>query len=153
MSALTKKNYNYDHEEDKNRQIKKKRVIKKKKKNTINLGVIKNLFFVIAVFCLGITIVYNYSTITEKKMQIQNLNDEITSYDDKINQYNIAIESKLNNTNNIEILAKNYLGMNYPTRKQTVFLDVTYDKVDETLKENSNEKIMSFIDKALNLFR
>jgi hypothetical protein len=76
---------------------------------------------------------------------------------DDIDSYNIALES-IKNTNSIEELAKAYLGMNYPTRKQTVFVDFTYgnseiteDETKAALEGNGNilvgiiDKVVSFI--------
>jgi hypothetical protein len=69
-------------------------------------------------------------------------------------KYNIALES-IKNTNSIEEMAKVYLGMNYPTRKQTVFVDFTYGSdtpeennivaKDENLLVGLIDKVRSFI--------
>ncbi|QSX06146.1 cell division protein FtsL [Sedimentibacter sp. zth1] len=154
MSALTKRKYNYDYEDDNNFQpVKKKRVIKKKKNNKITLGVVKNWMLVFVMFGLGITIVYNYATITEKKMDIKNFENEILTLNNEIDQYNISLESLLNNTNKIENMAKSYLGMNYPTRKQTVFLDVTYDDTNSSTQSNSKDETLGFLERVFRLFR
>ncbi len=152
MSALSKRNYSYgyDNQQDLEPKIK-KRVIKKKKKNKITIGAIKNWLIVIAIFGLGIMIIYNYATITEKKMAITDLEDEIVALNDEIDGYNIYLES-LNNTNMIESMAKSYLGMNYPTRKQTVFLNVTYDENSE-LANNDDESEVSLLQRAFRLFQ
>lgn len=152
MSALSKRNYSYDYDNQQDLEPKiKKRVIKKKKKNKITLGAIKNWLIVITMFGLGILIIYNYATITEKKMAIKELEDEIVALNDEIDGYNIYLES-LNNTNMIESMAKSYLGMNYPTRKQTVFLNVTYDE-DSELANNDDESEVSLLQRAFNLFQ
>ncbi len=152
MSALSKRNYSYDYDNQQDLEPKiKKRVIKKKKKNKITIGAIKNWLIVIAIFGLGIMIIYNYATITEKKMAITDLEDEIVALNDEIDGYNIYLES-LNNTNMIESMAKSYLGMNYPTRKQTVFLNVTYDENSE-LANNDDESEVSLLQKAFRLFQ
>ncbi|HBB27971.1 MAG TPA: hypothetical protein DC000_01730 [Clostridiales bacterium] len=152
MSALSKRNYSYDYDNQQDLEPKiKKRVIKKKKKNKITIGAIKNWLIVIAIFGLGIMIIYNYATITEKKMAITDLEDEIVALNDEIDGYNIYLES-LNNTNMIESMAKSYLGMNYPTRKQTVFLNVTYDENSE-LANNDDESEVSLLQRAFRLFQ
>ncbi len=152
MSALSKRNYSYDYDNQQDLEPKiKKRVIKKKKKNKITIGAIKNWLIVIAIFGLGIMIIYNYATITEKKMAITDLEDEIVALNDEIDGYNIYLES-LNNTNMIENMAKSYLGMNYPTRKQTVFLNVTYDENSE-LANNDDESEVSLLQRAFRLFQ
>lgn len=152
MSALSKRNYSYDYDNQQDLEPKiKKRVIKKKKKNKITIGAIKNWLIVIAIFGLGIMIIYNYATITEKKMAITDLDDEIVALNDEIDGYNIYLES-LNNTNMIESMAKSYLGMNYPTRKQTVFLNVTYDENSE-LANNDDESEVGLLQRAFRLFQ
>lgn len=152
MSALSKRNYNYDYEYQQDFEPKiKKRVIKKKKKNTITLGAIKNWLLVITMFGLGILIIYNYATITEKKMAINDLDEEIVALNNDIDSYNIYLES-LNNTNMIENMAKSYLGMNYPTRKQTVFLNVISDE-NNSLASNNEENQVSLLEKAFRFFQ
>lgn len=151
MSALSKPNYNYDYDDQQNLEPKiKKRVIKKKKKNRISLGAIKNWMLIISMFGLGIMIIYNYATITEKKMAINNLESEIVSLNDEIDGYNIYLES-LNNTNMIENMAKSYLGMNYPTRKQTVFLNIDNSESAE-LSADDEINELSLFEKALRFF-
>ena len=150
MSALSKRNYNYDYENQQDFEPKiKKRVIKKKNKNKITLGVIKNWLLVTTMFCLGILIIYNYATITEKKMTINDLDEEIVALNNDIDSYNIYLES-LNNTNMIENMAKSYLGMSYPSRKQTVFLDVTYK--DKSQLASEEESQVSLLERAFRLF-
>lgn len=152
MSALSKRNYSYDYDYQQDLEPKiKKRVIKKKKKNKITIGAIKNWLIVITMFGLGIMIIYNYATITEKKMAITDLEDEIVALNDEIDGYNIYLES-LNNTNMIESMAKSYLGMNYPTRKQTVFLNVTYDESSELANEYDENEV-SLLERAFRFFQ
>ncbi len=154
MSALLKPKYDYAYEEQQNLgQENKKRVIKKKKRNKLSLGAIKTWFMIIAIFGMGISIIYNYATITEKKMAINNLDKEIAELNNKIDGHNIYLES-LNNTNMIENMAKSYLGMSYPTRKQTVFLNSESSKSDEEqLVANENqEKKLNFFEKTYNYF-
>lgn len=154
MSAVLKPNYEYAYEEQQNLgQNYKKSVIKKKKKNKLSLGVLKSWFLTIIMFCMGIAIVYNYATITEKKMTINNLESEIAELNNNIDSHNIYLES-LNNTNMIENMAKSYLGMSYPTRKQTVFLNSESGKQDDTqiAINQSEEKKLNILEKTYNYF-
>src|SRR5690606_13507583 len=100
----------------------KKKRIKTNKKNNNVIDSFKNTVMIAATFILGILIVYNYAVITDKQMELHTLNQDIITLNDDIDAYNIALES-IKNTNSIEEMAKTYLGMNYPTRKQTVFVD------------------------------
>lgn len=155
MSALLKPKYEYAYEEQQNLQPeKKKRVIKKKKKNKISLGAIKNWLMIIAIFGMGIMIIYNYATITEQKMAIRTLEKEIITSNNEIDNYNIYLESQLNNTNKIEDMAKSYLGMTYPSRKQTVFLSSeTNDSNDIEIVSNEEDvKELGLFEKALSYF-
>lgn len=148
MSAVTKKEYSYE-DSKKVYKKKKKRVIKRKKRNKITLGILKNWFLFLVVFSLGTVIIFNYSMITEKKMYIKKLDNQISELNDKIDEYNIFLES-FNSTNKIESIAKNYLGMNYPNRKQIVFVDYDTEEISDK-KEKDISK--GFIDKIINLFR
>ncbi|HBC29813.1 MAG TPA: hypothetical protein DC024_01000 [Clostridiales bacterium] len=132
-----------------------KKRIKTKKKNNLFLESLKNSAMIAITFILGILIVYNYAVITDKQMELNNLGIEITNLNNEIDKYNIALES-IKNTNSIEEMAKVYLGMNYPTRKQTVFLDFTYGS-DTTEEDNIMAKdenlLVGLIDKVISFIR
>ena len=133
-----------------------KRRIKNKKKNNTFIESLKNSAMIAITFILGILIVYNYAVITDKQMELNNLGIEITNLNNEIDKYNIALES-IKNTNSIEEMAKTYLGMNYPTRKQTVFLDFTYSPEiteDESSIVAKDENILiGLIDKVVSFIR
>lgn len=132
-----------------------KKRIKRKKKNNSFIESLKNSAMIAITFILGIVIVYNYAVITDKQMELNNLNIEITNLNDEIDKYNITLES-IKNTNSIEETAKVYLGMNYPTRKQTVFVDFTYGS-DTTEEDNIVAKdenlLVGLIDKVVSFIR
>lgn len=155
MSALRKEAIEFDYGQDTEQYSPNKRRIKRKKNNNV-IESFKNTMMLAVTFILGILIVYNYAVITDKQMELNTLNEEIVDLNDDIDQYNIALES-IKNTNSIEEMAKAYLGMNYPTRKQTVFVDFAYGNSDttedetEVLAEDENlfvgllDKVVSFI--------
>lgn len=149
MSALRKEAIEY-YQETVEYAPRKKR-IKSKKRNNIFIQSLKNSAMVATAFILGISIIYNYALITDKQMELNNLNTEIVKLNDDIDKYNVALES-IKNTNKIEEVAKTYLGMNYPSRKQTVFLDFAYgetdDKTDALAKDNHNQ-LYGLIDKMI----
>lgn len=154
MSALRKEAIelqDYGNE----KEYSQKKSIKGKKKNNHFVESFKNSAMIAITFILGIVIVYNYAMITDKQMALNNLNIEITNLNDEIDRHNIALES-IKNTNSIEEMAKVYLGMNYPTRKQTVFVDFTHGSEetqdetnivakDENLLVGLFDKVVSFI--------
>ncbi|WP_019229503.1 cell division protein FtsL [Sedimentibacter sp. B4] len=155
MSALRKEAIEFDYGQDTEQYSPNKRRIKRKKNNNV-IESFKNTVMLAVTFILGILIVYNYAVITDKQMELNTLNKEIVDLNDDIDQYNIALES-IKNTNSIEEMAKAYLGMNYPTRKQTVFVDFAYGNAEttedetEVLAEDENlfvgllDKVVSFI--------
>lgn len=149
MSALRKEAYEFS-DVPQEYSPKKKR-IKRKNRNKMVIQGFKNTAMVATSFLLGILIIYNYALITDKKMELYTINSEIEQLNNDINEYNVALES-IKNTNRIEEVAKTYLGMNYPTRKQTVFLDFTYGETeDETnvLAYDNQNQLYALIDKVI----
>jgi len=129
----------------------KKKRIKTKNKNRIVIESFKNTAMVAIAFVLGILIIYNYAVITDKKMEINKISEEIIALNNDIDDYNVSLES-IKNTNKIEEMAKTYLGMNYPTRKQTVFIDFAYGQTEEDtnlpIDKNQNQ-LYGLIDKVI----
>lgn len=159
MSSIRKRDiYEYDTKKrntNSNRKKNLKTKIKKKKKSVISFQSFKNLMMIISVFIFGLVIIFNYAMITDKNMTISNINDEIELLSKEKEEILITLES-IKNTNIIEEKAKNYLGMNYPTRAQTEFIDVTYTKEISIEQYAENEKsdsyITSFLEIAGDLF-
>ena len=154
MSALRKEAIDLQEYEIDKDYSPKKRIKTKKKNNTLKES-INNSAMIAITFLLGILIVYNYAVITDKQMELNNLEIEITNLNNEIDKYNIALES-IKNTNSIEEMAKVYLGMNYPTRKQTVFVDFTYGS--DTTEENNivakdENLLVGLIDKVRSFIR
>ncbi len=153
MSAIRKEELSFDYGQEYGEYSPKKRRIKKKKKNNNVIENFKNTLMIAVTFILGISIVYNYAVITDKQMELNNINQDIAALKDEIDTYNITLES-IKNTNSIEETAKSYLGMNYPTRKQTVFVDFTYgDTETEQQTANSEDEnkniLVGIIDKVV----
>ncbi len=156
MSALRKEALDFDYGQESIEYSPKKKHIKRNKKNNSIIESLKNTLMISITFILGIFIVYNYAVITDKQMELHTISKEIVALNDNIDTYNIALES-IKNTNSIEEIAKAYLGMNYPTRKQTVFVDFTYGSSEtnenetKIAKEEKNilvgiiDKVVSFI--------
>lgn len=158
MSALRKEVIDLDYGQESVEYSQKKKRIKRNSKNNNVIESFKNTLMIAMTFILGIVIVYNYALITDKQMEINNLNQEISTLKDDIDAYNIALES-IKNTNSIEEMAKAYLGMNYPTRKQTVFIDFTYGSSETTengtiVAEEENKNILvGIIDKVVSFIQ
>nr|WP_312578793.1 cell division protein FtsL [Sedimentibacter sp.] len=149
MSALRKEAIVYEQESLE--YYPKKKRIKTKNKNRIVIESFKNTAMIAITFLLGILIIYNYAVITDKKMEISRINEEIVSLNNDIDEYNVSLES-IKNTNKIEEMAKTYLGMNYPTRKQTVFIDFAYGQTEENTNlpiEKNQNQLYGLIDKVI----
>ena len=149
MSALRKEVIEYEQESLE--YAPKKKRIKNKNKNRIVIESFKNTSMVAITFLLGILIIYNYAVITDKKMEINRIGAEITQLNNDIDEYNVSLESN-KNTNKIEEMAKSYLGMNYPTRKQTVFIDIAYGQTDKNTNlpaEKNQNQLYGLIDKVI----
>jgi len=151
MSALRKEAIEYDYYQESSEYSPKKKRIENKKKNRIVMESFKNTVMVATTFILGILIIYNYAIIIDKKMELNNINEEIVQFNNDIDEYNVALES-IKNTNKIEETAKTYLGMSYPKRKQAVFIDFAYGTEEDetnTLAKNNQNQLYSLIDKVI----
>ena len=84
----------------------------------------KITLFVVAIFGILLTISYRNSQINEKFTEMQNLKQELASLQKENEQTKVSIENGLT-LNNIEKLAKEKLGMQKLTNKQTIYVRLT----------------------------
>lgn len=155
MSALRKEAILYDYDKEYLKKSPKKKRIKIKKKNTIVIDSFKNSAMIFITFLLGLLIIYNYAVITDKKVEINKINEEIVQLNNDIDGFNVTLES-MKNTNKIEEMAKTHLGMNYPTRKQTVFLDFkdVETNTEEIIEVAENKgQLYGLIDKVISFIQ
>ncbi len=103
---------------------------------------IKITLFVIAIFGILLTISYRNSQIDEKFTEMKTLEQELASLQKENEQTKVSIENGLN-LNNIEKLAKEKLGMQKLTNRQTIY--VSLPKKDYV--ESASEKIVIEDDK------
>ncbi len=111
---------------------------------------------VIAIFVVLFTISYRNTRINEKFNEIQNLKTELSSLQKENEQLQVTIENSLN-LSNIEKQAKEKLGMQRLSNKQTVYVNLPKKDYIESATEkieisNSNDKnwFQKFIDKIFN---
>ena len=112
----------------------------------------KLTLIVIGIFVLLLTISYRNSQINEKFNQVQNLKRELSSLQKENEQLKVSIENSLN-LNTIEKLAKEKLGMQKLTNKQTIYIDLpkkdyvepAYEEVVIEKQKNWFEKLVSKI--------
>ena len=116
------------------------KISKEQKKKQTKLTVI-----VAIIFMLLLTISYRNSQINEKFSEVQSLKKELSALQKENEQLQVNIQNGLN-LNNIEKLAKEKLGMQKLTNKQTVY--VSLPKKDYV--ESASEEVV--IQKDKNLF-
>lgn len=111
---------------------------------------------VVGIFLLLVTISYRNSQINEKFNEVQNLKEQLASLEKENEQLEVSIENSLN-ANNIEKLAKEQLGMQKLTNKQTVNVVlpkkdyVEPSKEEVKIEDNENENcFQSLINKIFN---
>ena len=109
---------------------------------------------VIGIFMLLLTISYRNSQINEKFNQAQTLKRELSSLQKENEQLKVSIENSLN-LNTIEKLAKEKLGMQKLTNKQTVYIslpkrDYVESASEEIVVEKEKNWFEKFTDKIFN---
>lgn len=114
----------------------------------------KVTLIVVGVFVLLLTISYRNTKINEKFNEMQSLKTELASLQKENEQLEVSIENSLN-LNNIEKLAKEKLGMQKLTNKQTVYINLPKKDYTESASEKvemDSEKnwFEQFVDKIFN---
>ena len=142
------------------RKVKKKKIKNSTKKaNTkSNKNSTKNRFktrFLITsnlfiIFAILFVIIYRNSLISQSFSQIQTLKSQVTELQKENDQLEIGIQNSLN-INNIEQAAKDLLGMQKLSSKQTVYLTLPKkDYVEPSTEEVIIEENLSMFDKVSN---
>lgn len=108
------------------------------------------------IFLVLFIIIYRNSMINESFSKIQSLKSEITEIQKENDQLEIAIQNSLN-LNNIEQSAKELIGMQKLTNKQTVYIslskkDYVEPKIEDVVLEENIGLISSIIEKIKNIF-
>lgn len=114
----------------------------------------KLTLIVVAIFIFLLTISYRNSQINEKFSNVQSLKNQLSSLQKENEQLKVSIENGLN-LNNIEKLAKEKLGMQKLTNKQTLYVslpkkDYVESATEEVVIENSKNWFEQFVDKIFN---
>ena len=109
---------------------------------------------VIAIFAVLLTISYRNSQINEKFNNVQTLKKQLSSIEKENEQMKVNIENGLN-LNNIEKLAKEKLGMQKLTNRQTVYInlpkkDYVEAASEEVIVEQEKNWFEKFTDKIFN---
>ncbi len=114
----------------------------------------KVTLFVVAIFGILLTISYRNSQIDEKFSEMKNLQQELASLQKENEQTKVSIENGLN-LNNIEKLAKEKLGMQKLTNKQTVYVslpkkDYVESASEQVVIEDNKNWFEKLVDKIFN---
>ena len=122
---------------------------KEQKKRQKNITLV-----VIGIFILLLTISYRNSQINEKFTEVQTLKKELSSLEKENQQLEVTIQNSLN-LNNIEKQAKEKLGMQKLTNKQTVYVtlpkkDYVEPTTEEVVKTQEKNWFQQFVDKIFN---
>ncbi len=125
------------------------KISKKQKKKQVKMTVL-----VIAIFAILLTISYRNSQINEKFDQMQNLKKELSAIQKENEQLEVSIQNSVN-YNTIEKLAKEKLGMQKLTNKQTIYIalpkkDYVESATEEVVKEEEKNWFEQIINKILN---
>ena len=106
---------------------------------------------IIAIFALLLTISYRNSQINEKFSSVQSLKKELSALEKENEQLEVNIENGLN-LNNIEKMAKEKLGMQKLTNKQTKYISLPKKDYTEPASEQVIiEEEKSWIDSLMEL--
>lgn len=98
----------------------------------------KNVFLILAVFLILLTISYRSSLINERFSEIQNAKNNLAAIEKTNGQLEVSIESSLN-LSNVEEAAKEKLGMQKLENSQKVY--ITLDKKDYVEVVSNDVKI------------
>ena len=114
----------------------------------------KMTLLVMAIFAVLLTISYRNSQINEKFDQMQNLKKELSAIQKENEQLEVSIQNSVN-YNTIEKLAKEKLGMQKLTNKQTIYIalpkkDYVESATEEVIKEEEKNWFEQIINKILN---
>ena len=114
----------------------------------------KLTLIVIGIFILLLTVSYRNSQINEKFSQVQKLKRELSSIQKENEQAKVNIENSLN-LNTIEKLAKEKLGMQKLTNRQTIYIslpkkDYVEAATEEVIIEKEKNWFEKLVDKIFN---
>jgi cell division protein FtsL len=129
---------------------KKKNDKKAEKKSAIKFRIFASIN-IIVFFIIAFTIIYRNSLISQSFSQIQTLKTQVSEIQKENDQLEISIQNSLN-LSTIEQTAKDLLGMQKLTSKQTVYLSLPKkDYVEPSTEEVILEENTSIVSKIMNL--
>lgn len=109
----------------------------------------KITLIIVAVFAVLLTISYRNSQINENFSEVQELKKELATVQKENEQLKVGIENNLN-LNYIEQVAKEKLGMQKLTNKQTVYINLPKKDYTESASEKVITKDTNFFEEITN---
>ena len=115
----------------------------------------KNIALIVAaIFVVLLTVSYRNSQINEKFNEVQKLKKELSSIQKENEQLKVNIENSLN-LNNVEKIAKEKLGMQKLTNRQTLYVslpkrDYVEAATEEVKKEEDKNWFQKMVDSLFN---
>ena len=137
------------------KQVKVKQPEKNKKiEKKENRKRVRQTLTVLALFVVFVAISYRNSAINESFSKVQSLKSELSEIKKENEQLEVSIENSLN-LNNIEQIAKEKLGMQKLTNRQTVYVelpkkDYVKSAVEEVIVKKEDSWITRIINKIFN---
>ena len=139
--------------------IKKQKVQKEDKQKQIKTSLKSKVYFSIKCFLMFVIlflIIFRNSQINESFSNIQDLKAKITSLQKENDQLEVSIQNSIN-LNNIELAAKEKLGMQKRSAKQTVYInlskkDYVEPKSEKIILEEENDFWTNIWEKIKNIF-
>ncbi len=108
----------------------------------------KITMLIVMIFAVLLTISYRNSQINESFSEVQNLKKELSSVEKENEQLKVNIENSLN-LNYIEQMAKEKLGMQKLTNKDTVYINLPKKDYTESASEKIQIKEQNWFQKIL----
>ncbi len=142
----------------KNAIVKKKKEEEKKKyKRELNMAKFGIFYKSVLLFAILFFMLFRNSQINESFSKIQSLKSEITTIQKENDQLEISIQNSLN-INHIEQAAKELLGMQKLTNKQTVYInlpkkDYVEHRAEEVIIEENKGFFGNLAEKFVNIFK
>ncbi len=115
--------------------------VKKKKSNRKSNAKLRLLCSITIALLICLSLLLRYTHIAQIRMEISNLDKEISNLSSQKDDLQIELD-KILESQWLESMAKDQLGMDYPTSSQTVYVNVDEEVFEE---ETAQEKKQSFV--------
>lgn len=132
--------------------VNRKRNNNQKNKKEINAKTrLSSVAIVVSVFVMALILVYRYNVINEKNLKSQSLSDEFSKAEASLVTAQIEVE-KNTDLNEVESYAKQKLGMQKPSKNQTIYVDTS--KTSNSIEiQNDKSSLKKISDNFLNFVK